>query len=431
MTKNQLLSEMETPRIVIDREKLLANISLVQNIANSHDLVLRPHIKTHKCLEIAKLQLKQGAVGITASKTDEALVFAKNGFSSITLAYPLVVESKANRLVEYAQSYGTEIRLIVDSKRGLDIISRAAKKYDRKIGIFLKIDVGYHRCGLEEDDPLLFELAEEISKNPHLDFLGLLSHAGQVYEKSNREEAYQVAVQENKILMSIRRELEKCNIPVKEISIGSTPTVLASDCYEGITEIRPGNYIFLDRTPLRLNLIQPSQISLSVLATVVSKNKDYFIIDAGSKVLSASQEVLSHIRRRDFADMQGVTNAHSPLCKRGTTQQIGKRSSRDAGKLSKGGFSSDIRTHGTSETDYGIVYPFDQFLEEGQSTFITKLSEEHGIVKRANFDLKIGDKVRILPNHACVVANLTNNYCVVEKNEVIGEWKLIARGQVL
>ena len=371
------VSTIETPYVLIDKERLQSNIRFVKELANSHQVNLRPHIKTHKCLEIARLQINQGAVGITASKTDEALVFIENGISSVTVAYPLVVESKVDRLLEASRSHNVDLKLMVDSREGLEVVSHAAKKHGMKIGVFLKIDVGLHRCGVSENDAT--ELAQRISSNSSLSFRGLLSHAGHVYGTKNRDDVLTVARDECKILQRVREKLQNSGIEVKEVSVGSTPTVLASDSYEGITEIRPGNYVFMDRTPLRLGLIKPEQIALSVLATVVSKNTDYFIVDAGSKV-----------------------------------------------------FSSDLGAHGTSCGNiFGLAYPLGRFQEKEYEIEVVKLSEEHGFIKPGQFDLKIGEKVRIVPNHACAVANLTASYTVVENDQVVDHWNVAARGRVL
>lgn len=374
------LSDIETPCVIVDRDRLQDNIQSIQGIANTHKINLRPHIKTHKCPEIAKMQIKEGAVGITASKTGEAVVFMENQItSSVTIAYPLIVESKLDGLLKSSRLHNIELRLMADSEEGINIISRSAIKKEMKIGVFLKIDVGLHRCGVQENEPILMELVQKIVRDSSLNFLGLLSHAGNAYAKKNRSEVLEVALEEHKILSRVRQTIEKEGIAVNEVSVGSTPTVLASNIYDGITEIRPGNYVFMDRTPLRLGLIKPEQIALTVLATVVSRNSDYFIIDAGSKVLS-----------------------------------------------------SDLGAHGTSGgTDYGLVYPLERFQQEEYEMKVMKLSEEHGFVARGKYDLKIGDKMRIIPNHACAVANLADSYSVVENDQVVDQWKIEARGKVL
>jgi D-serine deaminase-like pyridoxal phosphate-dependent protein len=372
------LLDTETPSLLVDLNRLNKNIHRLQELANSHKVNLRPHIKTHKCLKIARLQLNAGAVGITASKTDEALVFINGGVRPVTLAYPMVVDTKIDRLLKASRFHNVDLRLVVDSVEGMEALSGAARRHGTQIKAFLKIDVGLHRCGVEEGDPLLVKLAREMDRNPSLNLLGLLSHAGHVYGAKSLTEAQSIAREECGIMTRIRHELQKEGIQVSEVSVGSTPTVLVSDCYDGITEIRPGNYVFMDRTPLRMGLIEPDRIAFSVMATVVSSNTDYFIIDAGSKVLS-----------------------------------------------------SDVGAHGIPGADgYGLGYPLDMFQEEKREMVLVKLSEEHGFLARRGFDLPIGSKVRIIPNHACSVANLADSYIIIEDDRPVDQWQVDARGRV-
>lgn len=372
------LSELETPHILLDQRRLQANIRLIQNIADTRGVNLRPHIKTHKCLEIARLQIDAGAIGITASKVDEALVFITNGIRSITVAYPLVVASKLDRLIAVARTHDVDLRLIVDSPAGVDAIARAAEYHQIHISIFLKIDVGLHRCGLTEDDPRLVELVQKIVREPALNFLGFLSHAGHTYGAEDMDAARKIAQEECEILMRVRKKLESVGVEVAEVSVGSTPGTLASDSYHGITEIRPGNYVFMDRMPLRLKLIELKQIALSVLATVVSRNSDYFIIDAGSKTLSSDKGA------HGMAGMEG----------------------------------------------FGLAYPVDRFEDKDYEMIVAKLSEEHGFVARKHFDLEVGSKLRLVPNHACVVANLLDTYAVLKDGHIAEQWNIAARGRV-
>ena len=374
----RLLLDLETPHIVLDLVRLQSNIELIQNIADTRGVSLRPHIKTHKCVEIAQRQIDAGAAGITASKVDEALVFINNGIRSVTVAYPLVAASKLSRLIAAAHAHDADLRLIVDSPAGVNAIARAAEKYQKQIDVFLKIDVGLHRCGITEDDSRLVGLVQNILQKPALNFLGLLSHAGHTYGAVDAEAARRIAQEECEIMMRVRAMLESAGINVREVSVGSTPGTLASDSYDGITEIRPGNYVFMDRMPLRLKLIEPNQIALSVLATVVSQNADYFIIDAGSKTLS-----------------------------------------------------SDQGAHGMSGMEgFGLAYPADQFEDEDYEMNVVKLSEEHGFIARKDFDLEIGAQLRIVPNHACVVANLLDTYAVQKDGHITEQWDIAARGCV-
>jgi D-serine deaminase-like pyridoxal phosphate-dependent protein len=373
------LRDLETPCVLVDEAVLVANIRRMQALANSRGVALRPHIKTHKCLEIAALQVAEGAVGITASKCDEALVFISGGFRSVTVAYPILDPTKLDRLFAAARSHGAELRFIADSEAGADALAAVAARHDTILRVLLKIDVGLHRCGVREDAPTLIRLARRIQSSASLRFAGLLSHAGHAYAASNRDGVTAVAREECAILSRVRRRLTEEGIPVEEVSVGSTPTVLASDAYEGITEVRPGNYVFLDRTCIRLGLATAEQVSLSVLATVVSANNEYLIVDAGSKVLS-----------------------------------------------------SDLGAHGTGGAlGYGTAYPLDGYRNEESGVPVVRLSEEHGFLRRERTALGIGSRVRIIPNHACPVANLASNLVVLRGGQPPLRWKVAARGCVL
>jgi D-serine deaminase-like pyridoxal phosphate-dependent protein len=214
--------------------------------------------------------------------------------------------------------------------------------------------------------------------NPKLRFTGLLSHAGNCYGGKCPEDVLRVARDECHILDRVRSRIEAMGITVEEVSVGATPTVIVSGLYDGITEIRPGNYVFMDMAPLRMGLIDADRISLSVLATVVSTNQDYVIIDAGTKVLS-----------------------------------------------------SDLGAHGTGgAVGYGVAYEMDDFETKVNPIPIMKLSEEHGFLQRSSKDLSVGAKVRIIPNHSCPVANLADELTVVFSGAGVRAWKVDARGRV-
>ena len=324
------------------------------------------------------MQLEGGAVGVTASKVDEALVFIEAGVPSITVAYPLVDERKVRRLLSAAQARGTDLRVVVDSRRAVELLAHVAAETQTVVGGLIEVDVGLHRCGLHEDDPQLLELAQLIRASEWLRFIGLLSHAGNAYGAANAAAVREIAAVECAILQRVRSKLEAAAISVPEVSVGSTPTVLASESYDGITEIRPGNYVFLDRTPVRLGLAQLDEIALTVLATVVSRNADCLIIDAGSKVLT-----------------------------------------------------SDLGAHGTAgASGYGIAFALDQPIGDSRGLRVARLSEEHGFVERGSSALDVGAKLRIIPNHACPVVNLADELVVVSEEHEVARWRVAARGRV-
>ncbi|MSP82578.1 MAG: alanine racemase [Alphaproteobacteria bacterium] len=368
---------VETPAVVIDKPRLQANIDAMQARAAHHGVTLRPHIKTHKCLEIAAAQLGAGAVGLTCSKTEEAAVFAAAGVPSITVAYPQVLGAKVDRLIAVAAEHGTSLRFIADSAAGVETLVGAAKRAARTIPVFVKVDVGLHRCGVQENDPALVTLAQAIARAPGLVFAGLLAHAGHAYGGGNAAGVRQVAREENATMDRARRRIVDAGIAVPEISVGSTPTALASDAYEGVTEMRPGNYVFLDLTPVQLGLATLDQVALTVLATVVSANDQYLIVDSGSKVLS-----------------------------------------------------SDFRPHGGGGTAYGLAFPDGPTLSLEDGLPVAKLSEEHGWIAHGGHRLPVGARVRIVPNHSCPVANLADAFVVAAPGESPTTWRVAARGKV-
>lgn len=353
---------------------MIANIDAMQELANQRGVALRPHVKTHKCLEIAQLQLERGAVGLTASKVDEALPFIQAGAKSLTVAYPIVDSRKLDRLLAAAKNRGTDLRVVADSEPGMEALSAAAMRADFLVGIFLEIDVGLGRCGIAEDDERLVPLVQSFSANPRLRLRGLFSHAGHAYGAANRHEIARIAAEECAILHRVHRKLESAGVALPEVSVGSTPTVLASETFSGITEIRPGNYVFMDRTPVRQGLVRPERVALTVLTTVVSANENHLIIDAGSKTLS-----------------------------------------------------SDRGAHGSGE-GFGFGAAFELNGDLSQGLTISRLSEEHGFVERGGRDISIGTKLRVFPNHACPVVNLADKLLIASGDVVVDRWPVVARG---
>jgi D-serine deaminase-like pyridoxal phosphate-dependent protein len=371
------LSSIETPSVLIDHARLIGNIAWGQRTADTHHVKLRPHIKTHKSLHIARLQIEAGAVGITASKAEEALVFLNGGIKSVTVAYPQVAPVKVARLLAAALKNEAEVRFIADSPQGVQVLDNTAARHGGRVGVFLKIDVGLHRCGLQETDARLLPLVESIQKSRSLRFVGLLSHAGHAYGATDASQVRVIAEAECAVLNRVRCRLEAAGHAVVEVSVGATPTFLTSQSYEGITEVRPGNYVFLDQTVLRMGLAGPERVALSVLVSVVSANEDYLIIDAGSKALS-----------------------------------------------------SDLGAHGTGTPGgYGKAYPLSDYERHANGMPIVKLSEEHGFVRHEGRSLSVGARLRIIPNHACPVVNLAEGLVILKETE-LAAWPVDARGKV-
>lgn len=361
MNTDNMLNEVETPAVLLDETKMMGNLRAMQDLADRHGVALRPHIKTHKSLEIGRRQIGLGASGVTVATVDEAQVFIEGGFESITVARPVVSPPKWDRLLSAAKAQGTDVRVVTDSEEGIRAAGERAAAHGQTVGLFLKIDVGLHRCGLLPEDPRIGDLAGVIHDHAHLTFRGILSHAGHAYGSKSMAEAAGVAEAERRTMVAVRDALQSDGLPVLEVSVGATPAVLAAERFDGITEIRPGNYVFLDLLPVRVGVARLSDVALTVLTTVISRNDRYFVTDAGSKTLT-----------------------------------------------------SDTGVHGmTGNQGFGLAYPASGFQQPDGEMIVDKVSEEHGMVARNGLDLAIGSKIRVVPVHSCPVANLARSYVVL------------------
>lgn len=341
-------ADLPTPFVEIDELRLERNMGAMQQRADKAGVLLFPHIKTHKSVVLAERQLALGATGITSSKPAEALVFVERGIPSVILAYPIVRAEALDRLLKSVKGRGTRLSTIACNAIHVVALSTAASRHQVEIGVFIKVDVGLGRIGVNPSDPAVISLVSDIHQAEYLRFDGLLSHAGHSYGAKDGEERTAIAQREAQTLLDLAEILKAQGFDVPRISVGATPTCLGAELPAGITDIRPGNYVFLDGTALRLGICTPDDIALSVVATVVSSNDTHFIIDAGSKSLS-----------------------------------------------------SDLGAHGTGGKGFGTVLQADH--DDTASWLVEKLSEEHGFVRHEENAPPVGSRVRIFPNHACAV----------------------------
>ncbi|WP_108262837.1 alanine racemase [Mangrovicoccus ximenensis] len=346
------VSPRATPAVRIDPEKLAANLSRMAAIAKSAGAELHPHVKTHKSIEIARMQIAAGASGVTASKPSEALVFVRAGLPSVTVAYPLMRAGSAAALMTAAKGSGTRLRFIAAHALHLEVLETAARQTGSVAEVFVKVDTGLGRIGVTAGSGAAAVLAGIIAGTPDLRYLGVLSHAGHAYGAPEPGRRAEIAAGELDQLHAAQAEIAPVLEMPGRISVGSTPTCLGAPVQRGTDELRPGNYAFLDLTAVRLGLCTPEEIALSVEATVLFTAPGRAVIDAGSKVLSSDK------------------GAH------GTGGDVG---------------------HGQIELQRG-----------GQRHMLTvqRLSEEHGVVDDPEGLLAVGERVRVLPNHACAVVAL-------------------------
>lgn len=357
------LNRAHTPALLLDLDVLERNLGRMAERAAGFGVALRPHIKTHKCVEIAERQRALGAAGLTVSTLHEARVFADHGFDDLTWAFPVIL----NRLDEVRElARRVTLRVVVDSVEAV----RALDALGRPLHAWLKVDCGYHRAGVDPESPAALDVARALDRSPNLCFDGLLTHSGHAYHASDRRELAAVAEQERAALVRFAGRLAEEDIAVRHLSVGSTPAMSAAESLEGITEARPGNYVFHDFTQVALGACQTRDCAVTVLASVVSSQPgaEHCVIDAGALALSKDA---------------GPSRPGSP----------------GLGEIfedyAAGALARDIR--------------------------LVNLSQEHGIV---NARLPVGERVRVLPNHSCLTAACFDEYTVVRGDEIVDRWKI-------
>jgi D-serine deaminase-like pyridoxal phosphate-dependent protein len=365
-----LLNDLPTPQVLVDRVRLLNNIDRVQQTADAAGVRLRPHAKTHKSPVIARWQIDRGAVGICCAKLGEAEIFADAGITDIRLPYPInpIHAARVIALMKRAA-----ISIIVDHASVALEWSNALCAAGRTLDVLVKVDVGFHRCGIDPDRGAV-EFIQTVAAMKGLRVRGLLSHAGHAYRASSAEELRSIADREAAVLVALKARAAASGIPLDELSVGATPTFRFSVTAREVTELRPGNYVYFDRTQVTLGSASLDDCALTVLATVVSKpSADRIILDCGSKTLS-----------------------------------------------------SDLAPH---VAGYGVVLTRDGSAID-DSLSIDRLSEEHATVgARGGTALEPGDRVRVLPNHSCVVSNLVDDVQLVEGDRVVDTLRVAARGK--
>jgi D-serine deaminase-like pyridoxal phosphate-dependent protein len=361
---------LDTPTLLLDYNKLIQNINHIATFAKEQGIAYRPHIKTHKSIKIAQLQMQAGAVGITTAKIGEAEVMAAGGMNDILIAYPISSPAKINRLVKLLE-LGVQLKISVDNKESLTCLQKELEHTSFTLEVWIKVNTGLNRCGVEPGTEVV-QLAKTIMTHSKLKLGGIFTHAGHSYAAKTMEEMEAIAHLEGLAVAESAQACEKEGIRIPVRSVGSTPTYKIAGAVPGITEIRPGNAVFFDAIQVGLGVTTLENCALTLLASVVGVYKDRVIFDTGSK----------------------------SLC------------------LDKG-------AHGNQTvTGFGHVVGRPEVV-------IERLSEEHGVgVLVRETPLKLNDQVQIIPNHACTVVNQFDKYVVHESGKLIDTWKVDARGMV-
>lgn len=381
---------LSTPCLLVDKSRLDRNLDRMQETAATNDVVLRPHVKTHKSVAVAGRQRDRGVKEVTVATVAEADTFIEAGFDDVRVAYPVTGREKHERLA--AHNDRGRISCTVDTVVGAEQASAVHERTGQPLEVVMEVDVGHGRCGIPwHDADGAIELAERIVELPGLQLAGLLTHAGQAYngpsgEESEAEALERAARQERDRILQVAVYLADAKIPgvrpeAFEISIGSTPTMSAFENaeHEGfrVTEIRPGNYVFHDAIQVALGAATLDECALSVLTTVISTKTradgpDRAFVDAGKKV-----------------------------------------------------FTTDT---GYGTEGHGVVLRKPETMTPASGVRVDHLSEEHGWLTLPDVsDVQVGDRLRIVPNHACVTVATQSRLYVVDEGRVVDTWPVTAR----
>ncbi len=375
MTRRSSVQDLPTPALLLDLDVLERNIAAMAEKIRRLGARLRPHVKTHKCIEVGRRQREAGAAGITVATLVEARDFADHGFDDITWALP-VVTGRLDEVVALAKRL--TFRVLVDSPAALEAVAAAGRGAGLALHTWLKVDCGYHRAGVDPGAAASLELVRRLGDTKGVSFDGILTHAGHSYHATTLEERKRIAAEERAVMLAFAARCEDAGLAIPAISIGSTPSMSAVESLDGIAEVRPGNYVFYDWMQAASGVCRPAAVAVSVLASVISHQPgaSHAVVDAGALAMS-----------------------------------------KDLGPAD--------RSRGLGPV---LAGPAGGAVEERVS--LTSVSQEHGVIAgQSRGDLEgrfvVGEKLRIVPNHSCLTAAMFDEYAVVRGNEVLDHWKIL------
>ncbi len=362
--------ELDTPYVLIDLDTVESNIRSMQQAARASGIELRPHAKTHKLPVLAHKQIDAGAVGVTVAKLGEAEVMVAGGVTKLLIAYPIVGAQKIERLFTLAKQ--ADITVAVDRFETAEAISRRFSiDAGASVGVIVEIDCGFKRVGIPPGEEAL-ALATKIAGLPGLVFRGLMTFAGHSYDAPDLDGVKRVAAEEEAAAGRTAELLRMNGLSTEIVSVGSTPTSRFVSGASGVTEVRPGTYIFGDLTQVAIGVHELSQCALTVKVTIVSRpSPERAVIDAGTKVFTMDGD-------------------DSPI--------------------------------GTGR-GYVIGHP---------GIVVSWFTEEHGMLKLPPDDqrLQVGDTLEIVPVHCCGVMNMFDEVAAVRGDAVEAIWPVLGRGKV-
>lgn len=354
------------PTLVIDKDVCLRNIERMAQKAKDYQLRFRPHFKTHQSAKIGNWFRIYGVETITVSSVQMAEYFAQNGWDDITIAFPLnILEiNNINRLAA-----NIKLNVLLENKEAAVVL---AKKATHKIGVFLKIDAGANRTGIDPSKTgTINSILEIISKNKKVTFKGFLTHAGHTYTARSTNEIYSRHFDTLLKFKTLKHKYQT-NFPNLEVSIGDTPSCSICTNFMGVDEIRPGNFVFYDLTQQNLGVCSFDDIAVRIVCPVVAKHpsRNEIVIYGGA----------IHLSQDSLLNLDGKPSfGRIVINKNGEKKLLSPRN------------------------------------------YVSRLSQEHGILKvsQKNFQhFQVGDLVEIIPIHSCLTANLARKYLTTEGEEI-------------
>ncbi len=372
------LLELETPCLVLDRKKMMDNISRFHRRMKQLGVNLRPHGKTPKNIDIIKMALKGQSGGITVSTLKEAEYYFDQGITDIIYAVgiaPVKLDHVAGLIKR-----GADIAVILDSIEQVRFVSEKAQQHNLNIPVLIELDCDGHRSGVTPEDPLLVDIGRLLESGPGVTLKGVLTHAGESYQCDSLEKIRTIAQLERDVAVKAAGILRQNGLPCPVVSVGSTPTANSARDLTGITEVRAGVFMFYDLVMAGLGVCDIGDIAVSVLASVIGhqKQKGWVLTDAGWMALSSD---------------------------RGTAAQKTDQ-----------GYGLACNSNGKPLTDM----------------IVSSANQEHGIMthrsgKSIDWEsFRIGRMVRILPNHACATAAMYDRYYIIDGAlEVTDVWHRI------
>lgn len=369
------IDTLSTPCLLLDQTRLTANAARMRARADSLDVSFRPHLKTAKSLDAAAFVLGSPPGPATVSTLKEAEVFGSNGVTD--LLYAVCISPQKLDRVTALRRRGIDLKIILDSVEAAEAVCEHARQSGHALSVLIEIDVDDHRSGVRWNDREALIRIGDILARGKIDLQGVMCHAGESYNLDDAAALAAAAEAERLRILEAAATLRAAGHPCPVVSVGATPTALSARSYEGVTEVRAGVYMFFDLVQAGIGVCAVEDIALSVLATVIGhqRDKNWIITDAGWMALSSDRGTAG----------QAVDQYHGLVCDKD-----------------------------------GLPY---------RDLVVLRANQEHGILAArpgsgANIpDLRIGDRVRILPNHACATAAQHDQYHVMAgDNSVAAIW---------